>query len=74
MSSLKQKEHDHCFKSRGDLQEPAATLSGKKTCMLSSLTEEKSSQVESLTCWICLKESDSEACVMEHYNEHMRLK
>ena len=70
-SSLKRKQHDQYFKPRRDLQEPAATLSGKKSCMLSSLTEENSSQVESLTCWICLKEFSSEACVIQHYDEHM---
>jgi len=32
------------------------------------------SQVESLTCWICLKEFSSEACVIQHYNEHMILR
>ena len=73
-SSLKQKEHDQCLKSRRALQESAATLHGKKPCVLSSLTEENSSQVESLTCWICQKEFSSEACVMRHYDEHMRLK
>ena len=42
--------------------------------MLSSLTEENLSQVESLTCWICLKEFSSKACIIEHYDKHMRLK
>ena len=61
-------------RSSGDLQESAVTLGGKKSCVLSSLTEENSSQVESLTCWICQKEFSSEACVIQHYDEHMRLK
>ena len=69
-SSLKQKEHDHCLKPRRDFQEQAATLGDKKSCMLSSITEENSSQVESLTCWICLKEVSSEAYVIQHYDEH----
>ena len=73
-SSLKQKEYDHCLKPRRDLQEQAATLGGKKSCMLSSITEENSSQVESLTCWISLKEFSGEACVIQHYDEHMRSK
>ena len=73
-SSFKQKLHDQCLKPRRDLQEPAASLSGKKSLMLSSLTEENSNQVESLTCGICLKEFSSEACVIQHYDEHMRQK
>ena len=73
-SSLKHKQHDQCLKSRRDLQESGATLGGKRSCVLSSLTEENSSQVESLTCWICQKEFSSEACVLRHYDEHMRLK
>ena len=72
--SLKQEQHDQCLKSRRDLQESAATLGGRKSCALSSLTEENSGQVESLTCWICQKEFSSEACVTQHYDEHMRLK
>ena len=74
VSSLKQKQHDQCLKPRKDLQESAAILGGTKCCVLSSLTEENSSQVESLTCWICQKEFSSEACVIQHYDEHMRLK
>ena len=72
--SLKQNQGDQCFKLKGEPREPDAALGGKKSCMLASLTEENSSQVESLTCWICLKEFSSEACVIEHYDEHMRLK
>ena len=71
-SSLKQKQRDQCLKPRRDLQESAATLGGKKNCMLSSLIEQNSSRVESLTCWICLKEFSSEACVIQHYDEHMK--
>ena len=70
--SLEQTQLDQCSKSRRDLQESAATLGDKKSCVLSSLTEENSSQVESLTCWICQKEFGSEACVIQHYDEHMR--
>ena len=73
-SSLKQKQHGQCLKPRRDLQESAASLGGKKSCALSSLTEGNSGQVESLTCWICQKEFSSEACVTQHYDEHMRLK
>ena len=72
--SLKQRQHDQCVKSRRDFQVSVATLGGKKSCVLASLTEENSSQVESPTCWICLKEFSSEACVIQHYDEHMRLK
>ena len=63
-SSLKQKQHDQCLKPRRELQVSAATLDGKKSCVLSSLTEANSSQDESRTCWICLKEFSSEACVI----------
>ena len=73
-SSLKQKQYDQCLQPRRDLQESAAVLGGKKSCVLSSLTDENSSQVESLTCWICQKEFSSEACVIQHYDEHMRLR
>ena len=73
-SSLKQMQHNNCFKSRRDLQEPAETLGCKKSCTLPSLTEEKSSEDESLTCWICLKDFQCEPCLIEHYDEHMRLK
>ena len=73
-SSFKQKQHDQCSRSRKDLQESAGTVGDKKSCVLSSLTEENSSEVESLTCWICQKEFTSETCVMRHYDEHMRLK
>ena len=55
-SSLKQEQHDQCLKPRRDIQESAATLGGRKSCVLSCLTEENSSQVESLNCWICQKE------------------
>ena len=73
-SSFRQKQHDRCLRSRKDLQESAATVDDKKSFVLSSLTEENSSKVESFTCWICQKEFTSEACVMRHYDEHMRLK
>ena len=39
-SSLKQKQHDQCLKSKRELQESAATLGGKESCMLFSLSEE----------------------------------
>ena len=73
-SSLKQKQRNQCLKPRINLHKSAATLGGKKSCVLSSLTEKTSSQVESLTCWVCLKEFSSEAFVIQHYDEHMRLK
>ena len=73
-SSLTQKQHDQCLKPRREHQESAAILGGKISCVLSSLTEENSSQVDSLTCWICQKEFSSEACVIQHYDEHMRFK
>ena len=66
-------KHDRELRTLGaDFQEPAATLGGKKSYVLPCLAEKNSSQVESLTCWICLKEFSSEACVIQHYDEHMR--
>ena len=73
-SPFTRKQHDRKLKLRTEFQGPAATLGDKKSCILSSVTGENSSQVESLTCWICLKEFDSEACVIQHYDEHMRSK
>ena len=73
-SALNRKRLDRKLKLRTDFLESATTLSGKKSGILSSLTEGNSGQVESLTCWICLKEFDSEACVIQHYDEHMRSK
>ena len=69
-STFKRKQLDRKLKSRTDFQEPATSLSGKKSGILSSLTEGNSGQVDTLICWICLKEFDSEACAIQHYNEH----
>ena len=71
---LKQNQPDQCLQPIRDPKESSATLGGKKSRVPSSLNEESSSQVESLTCWICQKEYSSEACVIQHYDEHMRLK
>ena len=68
-SSLKQEQHDQCLKPRRDIQESAATLGGTRSWVLSSLNEENSSPVESLTCWICQQECSSEACVIQHYDQ-----
>ena len=53
------------------LQEPV-TDSGQESDTLFSLTEENSSQVESLTCWICQEELSSETCLIQHYDDHMK--
>ena len=63
-----------CLKTRRDLKESVATFGGEKSCVLSFLSEDNLSQVESLTCWICQKEFSCKACVIQHYEEHMRLK
>ena len=58
---------------KDNFQEAIATNCGKMSRMLSSLTEENPSQVESLTCWICQEEFSSEACIVQHYEDHMRI-
>ena len=50
-SSFKQKQHDRSFKLKRDLQEPAATLSGKESCMLFSLSEEVKKIQAKLKVW-----------------------
>ena len=66
-------KHKQCFEVKIHLQkQEPSTHSGKKSCMLLSSTEENLSQVESLTCWICQEEISSEACLIQHYNDHMR--
>ena len=71
-SSLKRKQHGQNLKLRIHLQEPTTTLASKVSGMLMSSTEEDLSQVESLTCWICQKEFSREACLIQHYDDHMR--
>ena len=72
-SSLKSIQHGPNLKLRGHLQEPTSTQDSIKSGMFSS-TEENLSQVESLTCWICQKEFSRGACLMQHYDDHMRSK
>ena len=50
-SSLKQKQHDQCSKSRRDLQESAATLGDNKSCVLFSLSEEVKKIQAKLKVW-----------------------
>ena len=72
-SFLKRKQDDQYRNLRlSNLQEPTTTQGGKKSGILLSLTEENSSQVESLTCWICQEEIISETCLIKHYDDHMR--
>ena len=54
--------------------ESSSTHSGKKSGMLFSsvLTEENVTQVESLTCWVCQEEFSSRACLIQHYDDHMK--
>ena len=66
VNSLEHNKHGQPLKRRN--QEPSTTHGGKK----SSLTEENSSQIESLTCWICQEECSSMAGLIQHYNDHMR--
>ncbi len=70
--SFKWKQYGKCLQQERRLQEQTATRCGKKARILFSSTEENSSQVESLNCWICLEEFSSEACIVEHYDDHMR--
>ena len=65
--SLKRKQYGKCFQQERHLKEQTATHGGKKSRMLSSLTE-----VESLTCWICKEEFSREACIVQHYEDHMK--
>ena len=55
------------------LQKPTATRCVVKSDILVSLAVENSRQVESLTCWICQKEFSSEACIVPHYDDHIRM-
>ena len=71
-SSFKRKQHDQYLKLGRHLQGPSTAQGSKKSRMLFSFTEENSSQVESLTCWICQEEFSSEACILQHYDDHMR--
>ena len=70
-SSLKDKQHGQYLKQRRHLKEPTTTHGGKKPRMFSS-TEENSSQVENLTCWICQEEFRNKAGLIQHYDDHMR--
>ena len=53
------------------LQAEPVTDSGEESDTLFSVTEENSSQVESLTCWICQEEFSSETSLIQHYDDHM---
>ena len=70
-SSLKQNQRDQGFKLVRHFQEPRTTHGCKESGILFSSTEENSSQVESLTCWICQEEFSSEEFLIKHYDEHM---
>ena len=71
-STLKRKQHGQNLKLRIHLQESTTTHASKKSGMLMSSTKENLSQVESLTCWICQKESSMKPCLIQHYDDHMR--
>jgi len=59
-SSLKRKEHDQRFQLKGHVSEPAATHGGENSGNFLSLSEESSSEVETLTCWIYQEEFSNE--------------
>ena len=72
-SSLKQNQHDQSIKLRRRFQEPTPTHDGETSCIIFPyLSEENSSQVESLTCWICQEEFTSKDNIIQHYHDHMR--
>jgi len=71
-SSLKCKQDDQHYQLRRHPQELVTTHGVEKSDMLFSLTEENSSQVESLICWICQEEFSSETYLIQHYDDHMR--
>ena len=75
-SSLKRKQPGKYLKLRKDVQKPTVTDVSKDAALLSSMTEENSSQVESLTCWICQEEFSTTSCLtktglVQHYDDHM---
>ena len=71
-SPLNPKQNDQNLKLRSNVQQPSILQGGKKPRMLFSSTGESSSQVESLTCWICQEEFTSETFINQHYDDHMR--
>ena len=70
-SSLKHKQPSQDFKLRKH-KEPSTTRGSKGSGVLISLTEENLSQVEDLICWICQEELSSRACLIKHYDYHVR--
>ena len=65
-------QHAQYLKQTRHLQKPTTTHGSKTSRVLFSSTEENSRQVESLTCWICQEELSSHACLIQHYDDHMR--
>ncbi|KAL9972390.1 hypothetical protein ACROYT_G018677 [Oculina patagonica] len=71
-SSLNCRRNDkHVSNSERHLNEQTTTQI-ETSCMFVSTTEENLGQVESLTCWICQEEFSSKACIIQHYDDHMR--
>ena len=70
-SSFKREQHGQYLKRRKHLPEPRATHVSEDSGVLSSVIEENSSQVESLTCWICQEEFSSKTGLVQHYDHHM---
>ena len=70
----KHEQHCQCLKLRRHLQQPTTTHGSKKDRVVFSSTEENLIQVESLTCWICQEEFSRKACLIKHYDDHMRWK
>ena len=70
-SSLKHKQPSQDLK-LSKQQEPSTTRGSKESGVLISFTKENLSQVEDLTCWICQEELSSKACLIQHYDDHVR--
>lgn len=52
--------------------EPAAAHGGEKSDVSLSLSEENSTQVEILTCWVYQEDVASETCIVQHYDDLLR--
>ena len=73
-SSFRRNQHDQtCFQLKRHYPESYSAEGGKQSAMFFSLlTEENSTEVESLACWICQEEFSSGASLVKHYDDHMR--
>jgi len=70
---VQRRQHGQYLTQRKHLPEATATHGCRKEpVMLFSLSEDNSSHVEDLTCWICQDEFRSKECLILHYDDHMR--